>query len=88
MKRGRPKKYATESERTAAEKARRRESKKNVRNVTITAESAEQLLAMRDQFNASGRLPFKLTTSQFVNLLLAQHDSEGIETLTALKEKT
>ena len=86
---GRPPKYKTEEERKAARKAstkqandKWRASKKEagVKNITISSDSAVQFIEARDRYNAGSSLPFDLTNSQFLALILERWEKTGRKT--------
>ena len=82
---GRPPKYKTEEERIAARKAGQMKARAKynakrsdtVKNITISSDNAVQFLEARDKYNATSALPFELTNSQFLALVLERWEKTG-----------
>lgn len=82
---GRPPKYKTEEERKAAQKAQAERSRAKwkekrkdvVKNISIGAPLAVQFLEARNKYNATSALPFELTNTQFLALVLERWEKTG-----------
>ena len=85
---GRPPKYKTEEEREAAQAASRKKAQNKwrakrtdaVKNITISSCNAVQFTEARDKYNATSALPFDLTNSQFLALILERWEKTGRKT--------
>lgn len=85
---GRPPKYKTEEERKAAQAASRKKSqdkwrakrKDTVKNISIGSPVVVQFIEARDKYNATSALPFDLTNSQFLSLILERWEKTGRKT--------
>ena len=78
---GRPPKYKTEEERKAAQRAAKKRAnlkrKDTVKNISIGAPLAMQFIEARDKYNSTSALPFELTNSQFLALVLERWEKTG-----------